>query len=77
MLRELTTVLGMFRGPAEEEAAADDSLVAPLVELLIELRQAARKNKDFATGDRIRNRLSELGIALEDRPGGTDWQMTR
>jgi cysteinyl-tRNA synthetase len=44
-----------------------------LVELLIELRAAARKNKDFATGDRIRNRLTEIGITLEDRPGGTEW----
>ena len=38
--------------------------------LLIDLRRAAKKNKDFATADAIRDRLKELGIALEDRPGG-------
>ena len=38
--------------------------------LLIDLRRAAKKNKDFATADEIRNRLKELGVTLEDRPGG-------
>ena len=46
---------------------------ADLMELLIELRAAARKNKDFATADKIRQRLTALEITLEDRPGGTEW----
>jgi cysteinyl-tRNA synthetase len=74
VLRELAGVLGLFRQPMEQKAAADDALVGQLVELLIELRANARKNKDFATGDRVRNRLAEIGITLEDRPGGTEWQ---
>jgi cysteinyl-tRNA synthetase len=45
-----------------------------LMPLLINARTTARKNKDFATGDLIRKRLTELGIILEDRPGGTEWQ---
>ncbi|MEX2170682.1 MAG: cysteine--tRNA ligase [Pirellulales bacterium] len=44
-----------------------------LMQLLIQLRQTARKNKDFATGDAIRDRLAAVGIALEDRAGGTEW----
>ncbi|HTQ38226.1 MAG TPA: cysteine--tRNA ligase [Pirellulales bacterium] len=44
-----------------------------LMKLLIDARAAARKNKDFATGDLIRNRLKAMGITLEDRPGGTQW----
>jgi cysteinyl-tRNA synthetase len=44
-----------------------------LMKLLIDARATARKNKDFATGDLIRNRLKEVGIVLEDRPGGTEW----
>ncbi len=46
------------------------------MKLLIDARTAARKNKDFATGDLIRKRLTELGITLEDRPGGTEWNRT-
>ncbi len=76
VLRELAGVLGLFRQPVEQKTAADDALVGQLVELLIELRANARKNKDFATGDRVRNRLAEIGITLEDRPGGTEWQRT-
>jgi cysteinyl-tRNA synthetase len=41
--------------------------------LLIQLRADARAAKDFATSDTIRNRLAEIGITLEDRPGGTEW----
>jgi cysteinyl-tRNA synthetase len=44
-----------------------------LVELLIEARADARKAKNFAMADRIRHALAELGIVLEDRPGGTGW----
>ncbi|HEX3999249.1 MAG TPA: cysteine--tRNA ligase [Pirellulales bacterium] len=72
-LRELSTTLGLFRKPVEQKSSADDSLIAPLMELLIDLRAAARKNKDFATADKIRQRLTALGITLEDRPGGTEW----
>jgi cysteinyl-tRNA synthetase len=75
VLRELAGVLGLFRSPIEQKTSgADEALVGNLVQLLIELRNAARKNKDFATGDLIRNRLAEMGVTLEDRPGGTEWR---
>lgn len=47
-----------------------------LVQLLIDLRAAARKNKDFAASDAIRDRLAEIGVILEDRPDGTVWKYT-
>jgi cysteinyl-tRNA synthetase len=41
----------------------------------IEARKAAKRNRDFAEADRIRNELSGLGIVLEDKPdGSTDWR---
>ncbi|RKR12421.1 cysteinyl-tRNA synthetase [Maribacter vaceletii] len=42
-----------------------------VVELLIELRKEARENKDFATSDKIRNQLAEMGIELKDGKEGT------
>jgi cysteinyl-tRNA synthetase len=72
--RELSTTLGLFLKPVEAKSArGDDGLVGQLMQLLIEVRAGARQNKDFATADTIRKRLGEIGIALEDRPGGTEW----
>lgn len=77
-LRELSLTLGLFRAPVEEKAAAaDDALSGKLVELLIEVRTESRKAKNFALSDKIRNRLGEMGVILEDRPGGTEWSLKR
>jgi len=72
-LAELAAILGLFRQPVETKIAGGDETVGKLMRLLIELRNDARKRKDFATADKIRNSLGELGIALEDRPSGTEW----
>jgi cysteinyl-tRNA synthetase len=74
VLRELTAVLGLFLEPPKAASGgADEALVANLMELVIEIRANARKAKDFATADLVRNRLTEAGIVLEDRPDGTGW----
>ncbi len=73
VLRELTSILGIFGQPPATGGAADDQLLGQLLQLLIDLRAAARANQDFATADTIRDRLAPLGIVLEDRAGGTDW----
>jgi cysteinyl-tRNA synthetase len=46
-----------------------------LMQKLIQLRAEARKARNFAVADRIRKRLAELGITLEDRPGATSWRL--
>jgi cysteinyl-tRNA synthetase len=74
-LRELAGTLGLFRKPQEEKAAGGDQLADKLMKLLIDLRAEARKKKDFATADRIRNTLGEIGVVLEDRPTGTEWSV--
>ena len=52
-------------------AQAEDSAV---IEDLIERRKEARKSKNFAEADRIRKELTDMGIVLEDGPGGTTWK---
>ncbi|HXG10351.1 MAG TPA: cysteine--tRNA ligase [Gemmataceae bacterium] len=74
VLRELSQILGLFREPPAA-GAGGDQLVGGLMQLLIDLRADARKAKNFALADQIRQRLAELGITLEDRPGGTTWRL--
>jgi cysteinyl-tRNA synthetase len=73
-LRKLGLILGLFRkGPAKADAK-DSALVGQLMQLLIKLRQDARKDKNFALADAIRKGLTEVGITLEDRADGTIWR---
>lgn len=44
------------------------------IEAKIQARAEAKKNKDWATADKIRNELKEQGIVLEDGPNGTTWK---
>jgi cysteinyl-tRNA synthetase len=76
VLRELANLLGLFRQTPAKRGGAGEGIVPKVMELLIELRAEARGRKDFATGDKIRNRLAEIGVTLEDRKGGaTEWRM--
>lgn len=71
-VRELMGVLGFV--PASVRALdATDELTRQLVELLIETRAQLRQAKAWALADRVRERLLELGIGLEDQPQGTTW----
>ena len=71
LLLRLAGVLGIILEAAEEKG---DALASQLMELLISLRAQARKEKNFALGDAIRDRLAEIGILLEDTPRGTEWR---
>ena len=77
VLRELSVVLGLFVKPTVgvgDGEAGDAELLGSVIELLIELRKEARARKDYATGDAIRDRLAELGVALLDKKEGTSWE---
>ncbi len=63
LLDELTGVLGILR--KDDETCVDSEIQA-----LIDQRQEARKNKDWATADRIRDELAAKGITLKDTPQG-------
>ncbi|MBE7016003.1 MAG: cysteine--tRNA ligase [Ruminococcaceae bacterium] len=65
-ISELGGVLGLFE--KKEEASLDAE-----IEALIEQRNQARKNKDFAEADRIRDELKARNIILKDTPMGVTW----
>jgi len=52
------------------EFADEDHKLTGVVELLIDIRRDARTRKDYATSDKIRNQLSQLGIVLKDEKDG-------
>ena len=64
---QLMDVMGLIAEPKEELLDAD-------IEKLIEERQAARKAKNFARADEIRNELLEKGITLLDTREGVKWK---
>lgn len=89
VLRELGLILGLFAQALEEKKlGGDDNVVSGLMQLLIDLRNTlraeAKKIADkhdparkmlFEQTDVIRTRLAEIGVTLEDRPGGTGWRI--
>jgi cysteinyl-tRNA synthetase len=79
-VRAMTAVLGVdpldgrwVTGERADDAAA--GALAALVEELLERRQAARKAKDFAEADAVRDRLLAAGIAVEDSADGPTWSL--
>jgi len=90
LVREANAALDAGRvGPANKEALvaliddvdahldvmrAEEPGLADEVERLIAERESARKAKDFARADRIRDDLKQRGIALEDSKDGVRWR---
>ncbi|HVL13199.1 MAG TPA: DALR domain-containing protein, partial [Gemmata sp.] len=87
-IRTMANILGLFWAPpAKKELGGGDQLVAGLMQLLLDLRNNLRatakeaakdnplKKSLFDQTDLIRKRLAELGVTLEDRPGGTTWRV--
>ena len=71
--RLVEDVLGI-RLAKDIPASGDDELVEDLLDIIIGIRQKARKNKDWSLADDIRDRLNEINIVLEDTPKGVRWK---
>ncbi len=67
-------LLGLFTMKPADWFQGGTDLDPATIEALIEKRLAARKARDFALADQIRNDLAEQGILLEDGPAGTTWR---
>ncbi|MEQ5227028.1 cysteine--tRNA ligase [Proteus cibi] len=78
VLRKLAKVLGLLEQEPEHflqsGAKADDAGEVEKIESLIQQRNDARKNKDWAAADVARDALTAMGIVLEDGPQGTIWR---
>ncbi len=74
-LRHLGGILGLLQADAETflQAGVAGGITAAEIEALIAQRTAARKAKQFAEADRIRDHLLQQGIELSDGPTGTIW----
>ena len=79
-LKEWGLVLGLFNQPSNDFLRELKSIRCvrnridqAQIQALIDERLTARKNKDFAQADRIRDKLSEMGIEVKDTPQGAEW----
>jgi cysteinyl-tRNA synthetase len=81
-VRKVSAVLGLFEDdPAgwllrrRERAVAERGIDVAKVEQLIQARTDARKAKNFAEADRVRDELKGLGVEIMDTPAGTVWKV--
>jgi cysteinyl-tRNA synthetase len=75
-LRALGGILGLLQRDPEEylRAGATGALSEADIEALVARRIEARKSRNWAESDRIRDELKRAGILLEDTPAGTVWR---
>ena len=71
LMRRLTQDALGLKWP--ETPAAAQSRLNDVMQILVDLRNEARRNKNFQLSDQIRSRLTALGIELRDLPEGTKW----
>lgn len=74
LLKELATLLGVFLKPLPKNSGGDDAFTGDLMKFILELRAEARSTKNWPMSDKIRDRLKELKVVVEDRPDGVTWR---
>jgi cysteinyl-tRNA synthetase len=79
VLTELVGILGVNltdAGAAGEGAGLTSDTLKGVIEFLLELREEARKSKDFAKADQIRDRLTQIGVEVSDTKDGPTWKLS-
>ncbi|MBU2895431.1 cysteine--tRNA ligase [Vibrio hepatarius] len=76
LMRELADVIGILYQDPEDflKGQAEDDSEVPEIEALIKLRNDSRAAKDWTNADVARDKLTAMGIVLEDSPEGTIWR---
>jgi len=65
-------ILGLEAEEAKDETA---QLTGELIDMILQIRLEAKKNKDFETADKIRDRLTQLGVIVKDTRDGFEWEI--
>lgn len=73
LFKELANLVGVFRKPIEKASGADDEFVNGLMDLVLDIRQQMRAEKNWAVADKIRDALNELKVEVEDGKDGVRW----
>jgi cysteinyl-tRNA synthetase len=68
------TILGIFPSAGGDQFPSSENLEPDLMRLIIDMRVEVRKQKLWALSDQIRERLTQMGIVLEDKKDGTGWK---
>jgi cysteinyl-tRNA synthetase len=79
-LEELKTVFKIFIEDVlglkpESEASGGNEAYKKAIDLLLNMRLEAKRNKDWATSDKIRNELTALGFEIKDTKDGFEWKI--
>ncbi|MCL2062951.1 MAG: cysteine--tRNA ligase [Candidatus Cloacimonetes bacterium] len=77
LLYKLGSVLGFFKDLSEKLTKNIDNKAEKLILLLLELRNQAKKDKNFALADKIRQELKAMGFELRDTANGTEWSLIK
>ena len=72
LLGDLAEVLGLT---LKSDDSKFDGNLAPFIDLLLDVREGLRKEKQFELSDRIRDRLDDLGVSIEDTATGVQWKL--
>jgi len=68
----LAEILGLT---LKSDDSGFDGNLAPFIDLLLDVREGLRKEKQFELSDRIRDRLDDLGVSIEDTAIGVRWKL--
>ena len=72
--KTILDILGILEKEWKKTEAYDDKDYNDLMNVILSVRQSARKAKQYQLADEIRDKLGEIGIVIEDTPTGARWK---
>lgn len=76
LAKSVNTIVFEVLGLQNEKASgAGNDILSPLVEMILEMRESAKREKNWALSDQIRNQITAMGIRVKDRKDGVDWEI--